>query len=126
MHITVVSGRLGGDPELRYTPDGKPVCNFSMASKNRGYTTWFKVAVWGKNAENCNQYLVKGQQVTCTGRVAADAYKARDGEIRSVLQLNAYDVEFGPKPAGAERQSGGQDDYGEPIGDGYDDEEIPF
>jgi single-strand DNA-binding protein len=68
----IVVGNLGRDPELRYTPQGTPVCSFTMASNERrkdksgeqqDVATWFKVNVWGKQAETVSQYLTKGRGV---------------------------------------------------------------
>ena len=78
----IVVGRLGKDPEMRYTPSGQAVASFSLAT-DRQYTgqdgtvvketTWFRVSVWGKQAETVNQYLSKGKMVLVEGRLQADA-----------------------------------------------------
>jgi single-strand DNA-binding protein len=75
--LTVIVGNLGRDAELRFTPGGQAVCNFSVAT-TRTYpgadgelkkeTTWFRVTVWGKQAENCNTYLHKGDKVLIQDR----------------------------------------------------------
>jgi single-strand DNA-binding protein len=77
----ILVGNLGKDPEMRYTPSGQPVTNLSVAT-NRQYTdsngqqvketTWFRVSVWGKQAESCNQYLRKGSTVLVEGRLNPD------------------------------------------------------
>ena len=77
----IVVGNLGGDPEMRYMPDGTAVTNFSLAT-NRKWTdgqgnpqeevTWFRVSTWGRIAENCNQYLAKGSKVLVEGRIKPD------------------------------------------------------
>jgi len=71
-HQTIIVGNLGGDPELRYMQNGRAVCNFSVAVSERWRdrqtneqqerTTWYRVAVWGPQAENCNTYLAKGRR----------------------------------------------------------------
>lgn len=81
-HTIIVVGNLGKDPEMRYTPSGQAVTNFSVAS-SRQYTDsssqmvketiWFRVSAWGKQAETCNQYLTKGSKVLVEGRLVADA-----------------------------------------------------
>ena len=95
--ITIV-GYLGRNPELRYTPNGTAVCDFSMAtSEKKGdadVTTWFKVTVWGKQAEVANQYLTKGTQVYIEGRVSLREYTDRDGNKRTSLEVNATDMKF--------------------------------
>jgi len=77
----IIMGNLGNDPEMRYTPQGKPVTNFSVAT-NRKWTNadgtpgeetiWFRVSAWGKLGEVCNQYLSKGRQVFVEGRLRPD------------------------------------------------------
>ena len=78
LNKVLLIGRLGHDPEMRYTPSGKPLTKFRMAS-DRSWTTtdgekkseteWFNVVAWGKLAEICNQYLKKGKQVYIEGRL---------------------------------------------------------
>ncbi len=80
-HTVILVGNLGREPEMRFTPDGQTVTNFNVAS-NRQYTNsagesvketiWFRVAVWGKQAESCNQYLHKGSRVLVEGRLNPD------------------------------------------------------
>lgn len=107
----IIQGNLGRDPELRYTPDGTPVCDFSVAVNNyKDEVTWFKVTVWRKQAETCNQYLRKGSAVLVVGEIAASAYIPRDGgDPRASLELTARDVRF---------LSGGREDG--------DSEQVPF
>lgn len=102
-HKIIIVGNLGRDPELRYTPQGTPVCNFSVATNERWRdsagepqerTTWFRVAVWGKRAENVNQYLKKGSQVYVEGRLSVREYTDREGMVRTSLDVNASDVQF--------------------------------
>ena len=72
----IIIGNLGRDPEMRYTPDGNPVTSFTVATsrkyKDTDETTWFRISVWGKQAENCNQYLRKGSRVFVEGRLIPD------------------------------------------------------
>ena len=103
-HQTIIVGNLGGDPELRYLQSGRAVCNFSVAVSERWRdrqsneqqerTTWYRVAVWGAQAENCNTYLAKGRRVLVTGNVSARAYINNNGEAAASLDLNARDVRF--------------------------------
>ena len=103
-HQTIVVGNLGGDPELKYTQAGRAVCNFSVAvserwtdrqsGEKRERTTWYRVAVWGAQAESCNTYLAKGRQVMVIGNVSTNAYISKDGEARASLELTARDVKF--------------------------------
>jgi single-strand DNA-binding protein len=100
--ITIV-GYLGRDPELRYTPDGTPVCNFSIATTERkkgrsgdmqDVTTWFRVNLWGRQAELANQYLAKGRQVFIEGRLSQTEYQDRDGNTRTSLEVRGTDMQF--------------------------------
>lgn len=99
----ILVGNLGSDPEMRYTPDGKAVTSFRMATNYR-YTTsagetreetnWFRVSVWGKPAEQCNQFLSKGRQVYVEGRLHARNWEGQDGQMRTSLEVNADRVLF--------------------------------
>ena len=99
----IVVGNLGKDPELRYTPQGTAVCSFTMASNERrkdkngmqqDFTTWFRVTVWGKQAETVSKYLSKGRSVYVEGRLHLEEWTDRDGKQRYTLEVNATDVHF--------------------------------
>ncbi len=100
---TVIVGRLGTDPEMRYTGDGTPVVNFSVAVNKRWTdgdgevqerTAWFRVTAWRRLAEICAQYLSKGRKVLVEGDVSASAWTGRDGEPHATLELTARNVQF--------------------------------
>lgn len=100
--ITIV-GNLGRDPELRYTPQGNAVCNFSMATNEKrrdksgelqDITTWFRITLWGRQAENASKYLQKGSQVYIEGRLKVDEWTDRDGNSRYTLDVTASDMQF--------------------------------
>ncbi len=124
----IIIGNLGRDPEMRYTPDGSPVTSFSVATSRRygekDETTWFRVTVWNKQAESCNQYLHKGSKVLVEGRLRPDAngspsvFQRRDGSWGASFDLTADTVRF-LSPKGEE--AGGQN-----FGPMDDDEDIPF
>ena len=97
-----IIGNLGSEPELRFTSSGKPVASFSVAT-NRSYTKdsekktdteWFTVVTWNRLAENCNQYLTKGQLVYVSGRVALNKWEKKDGGQASRMEIIAYNVIF--------------------------------
>jgi single-strand DNA-binding protein len=100
----IVVGNCGRSPELRYLQSGTAVCDFSVAvseswndqqsGEKREKVTWFKVSAWGKLAEICNQYVVKGKQVMVVGTVEARAYQGKDGQPACSLDLRAKDVQF--------------------------------
>jgi single-strand DNA-binding protein len=100
---TIVVGYLGRDPEMRYLPSGTPVTSFSVATTRKWTdaegqpqekTTWFRVSVWGKQAETTNQYLTKGQLVLVEGDIDASAWTDREGQARASLELRAWRVRF--------------------------------
>ena len=131
----ILIGRLGRDPEMRYTQDGTPVTSFSVATDRRWTdksgqqqqrTTWFRVSAWRKLAETCNQYLSKGKQVMVEGELSEPKpYQKRDGTYGASLDVTAYTVKF----LGSREDSAGPavtDDEGAAGGVAIEDEEIPF
>src|ERR1051325_6855983 len=99
----ILVGNLGRDPELRYTPQGTPVCSFSMAPNERrkdktgemqDQTTWFRVTLWGRQAETASQYLTKGRPVYIEGRLRGEEWTDRDGKARHTLEVHATDMQF--------------------------------
>lgn len=106
----IIIGNLGRDPEMRYTPSGDPVTSFNVAS-NRTYTdgsgtrqketTWFRVSVWGKQAESCNTYLQKGSMVLVEGELKPDKetgaphiFNRADGSPATSYEVTARNVRF--------------------------------
>lgn len=109
-HTIVIVGNLGKEPELKYAQNGNAVCELSVAS-NRQYTdgqgqkvkevTWFRVSVWGKQAESCNTYLHKGSSVLVEGELRPDketggprVYQRTDGSSGASYELTARTVRF--------------------------------
>ena len=99
----ILVGNLGRDPELRYTAQGTPVCSFSMATNERrkdktgemqDQTTWFRVTLWGRQAETASQYLTKGRPVYIEGRLRVEEWTDRDGKPRHTLEVHATDMQF--------------------------------
>ena len=96
-HKLTIVGNLGKDPEMKYTTDGKAVTTFSVAASNRkDETTWFRVSVWDKQAETCNQYLHKGSKVLVEGRLKAEppVFQKKDGTWASSYEVTAENVRF--------------------------------
>lgn len=97
-----LTGRLGGDPELRFTPQGKAVASFSMVTSkpvkqdNGSWedteTTWHRVTVWDQQGENVAESLRKGDEVIVIGREFMDEYTDKEGNARQSLKVNAYTV----------------------------------
>lgn len=112
MHqMILLVGNLGRDPELRYLPSGEAVCNLNVATNRRWNdrqsgepqeeVCWFRVSVWGKQAEACNQYLAKGRQVLVEGRLRPDpesggprVYFRQDGTAGASFEVVAQAVRF--------------------------------
>jgi single-strand DNA-binding protein len=138
--ITVV-GRLGRDPEMRYLPNGDPVTSFNIATdrvyNDRGgqkvkETTWFRVSVFGKQAETANQYLNKGKMVLVEGRLKPDpksggpaTYTKQDGSTGASFEIVAQNVRFLSPRDEASGGGGGDAGGGEPDSGGGSDD-IPF
>jgi single-strand DNA-binding protein len=99
----IIIGNLGSEPEMRFTPNGRPVTSFSVAT-NRRYTTsegerreeteWFTVVTWGRLAEQCNQFLAKGRLVYVEGRLRSHSWEGQDGQKRYRNEIVADRVSF--------------------------------
>ncbi len=105
LNSIIVEGNLTRDPEYRLTPNGKPVCNLSVAS-NRYYkkdeetkkeTSFFNVETWSNLADNCNQYLNKGRGVRVVGRLKQDRWKSPEGQNRERVKIVAEHIDFKPQ-----------------------------
>ncbi len=100
----VISGRLGVEPELRFTNSGTPVINLSIANnrsvkvgdKRESVADWFKITVFGRDAEIINQYAKKGSALAFNGRLQNEKYVDRDGNQRTSTILVASSFEFVP------------------------------
>lgn len=123
----IVVGNLGRDPELRYTPQGSAVCNFSIATNEKkrdkagdlqDVTTWFRVTLWNKQAENASKYLTKGSSVYIEGRLRIEEWADKDGKNRFTLEVNATEMQFLSGGARADEMSG---DTGGGGGDNFSD-----
>ncbi len=99
----IIVGNLGRDPELRYTPQGVAVCNFSLATNEKkrdksgelqDVTTWFRVTLWRNQAENANKYLTKGSPVYIEGRLGLEEWTDRDGKSRYTLEVQGTEMHF--------------------------------
>lgn len=103
MNKLTIIGNLTRDPELRTTPNGNAVCDFTVAVNNRRNQNntngqpeadFFRVSAWRQLGENCAKFLSKGRKVCVVGPVSARAYQANDGNTRVSLEVTAEDVEF--------------------------------
>ncbi len=138
----ILIGNLGRDPELRYTAGGQPVASFSVATnerwndregKTQERTEWHRIVVWGKQGENCANYLQKGRTVYIEGRLQTREWEDKEGHKRQTTEVVAQSVQFLDRREGAPRGSGGggapggssEPDSGPPPSSGPGDD-IPF
>jgi len=136
----IIVGNLGKDPEMRYLPSGQAVTSFSVATSNKytgqdgqpvDETTWFRISVFGKQAENCNQYLKKGSKVLIEGRLRPDPatggpriWSRQDGTPGASFEIVAQTVRFlSSRTTGDETYQGGE--YPD-VTTGADEDIIPF
>jgi single-strand DNA-binding protein len=101
LNKVMIIGRLGRDPEMRYTPSGRPVTTFSVATsrswntsegERRTETEWFNIVAWGSLAEICKQYLNKGQQVYIEGRLQTRHWDDSEGNKHSSTEIVANEM----------------------------------
>src|SRR5215207_5547583 len=150
----MIIGNLGADPEMRYTPNGRPVATFSVAvnqsTKNQQTgewveaTDWFRISVWGDRAERAAENLRKGSRVFVDGRFRTREYETNDGRKGTSLDVTADNVigldrrdqegtfagaPGAPGAQGAATAAAGRPAGGPPAGGGFDDteiDELPF
>lgn len=103
LNKVLLIGHLGQDPELRYLPSGQPVANFSVATSEKWKgkdgntsekTEWHRIVVFGKVAENCKQYLVKGSPVYVEGRLQTREWQNKEGQKQRTTEIVAQSVQF--------------------------------
>lgn len=101
LNKVMIIGHLGRDPEMRYTPSGRPVTTFTMAvsrswntvdGERHSETEWFNVVAWGNLAEICKQYLNKGQQVYIEGRLQTRRWEDKEGNKRTSIEVVANEM----------------------------------
>ena len=149
----ILVGNLGRDPELKYTPNGTAVANFTLATNEKWKdregkeveaTEWHRITVFGKLAEICGEYLHKGRQIYLEGKIRSRTYKDREGVEKTVYEIRADNMVMlgkgdggGPRSEGASRGDGAPRGEGAPKPDGgsrpaagadpeFSDEDIPF
>jgi single-strand DNA-binding protein len=147
MNSVAITGRLGGDPELRFTNNGKAVASFSLAIKQtKEITHWVQCEAWEKTAEFINQYFVKGDGIEIVGSLKEETWQDKNGGgKRSKLMVRVGQAHFPegkaggnggqgegdrqPARSGQQSSRGGRNDYGNDSGLNHDDlgpDEIPF
>ena len=137
LNKVMIIGNLGSEPEMRYTPNGRPVTSFRVAT-NRVYTTpegerreeteWFSVVAWNKLAEQCNQFLTKGRLVYAEGRLHTRTWESQDGQKHYRTEIIANRVTFLDRQAAASLPEEGVEEAGvggAGVGE-LEPEDIPF
>jgi single-strand DNA-binding protein len=140
----ILIGNLGKDPELKYTPSGKAVCNFSIATSEswkdgegvkQEATTWHNIVAWGRQAEVMKEYLTKGKQVYIEGRIENRSYEDKEGNKKYISEVVVQNFQFigskGDAPATDDSapkdnqpsSNSGAADNGNGSGD---DDDLPF
>jgi single-strand DNA-binding protein len=134
-----IIGNVGRDPEMRMTPTGRPVCDFSVAvnrvSNSGGerseQTDWYRVSCWGKQAETAQQIIQKGQQIYVDGRFSPRTYMNKDNVEKTSLDISCNDFQLLGRRSDREAGMGGGEMPGKqsdaPAASGtFDPDEIPF
>jgi single-strand DNA-binding protein len=136
LNKVMIIGHLGRDPEMRYTPSGRPVTTFTIAvsrswntadGERRTETEWFNIVAWGNLAEICKQYLYKGQQVYIDGRLQTRRWEDKEGQKHTSVEVVANEMMM----LGDRRDNSSQtqesteqtDDVATPMAD---EDEFPF
>jgi single-strand DNA-binding protein len=131
LNKVILIGRLTKDPELRYTPNGVAVANFTLAvdrafSKEKE-TDFIPCVVWQKQAENCAEYIGKGSLVAVSGRIQVRSYEAKDGGKRWVTEIICDSVQFLDRRGQQEQE---QQQQGQVVQMGqeveFSEDDIPF
>lgn len=143
----ILIGRLGGDPEVRYTTNGGAVANFNLATneswtdkngQKQERTEWHRVVIWGKMAELCGQYLSKGRQAFVEGRLQTREWNDKEGNKRYTTEIVAQNVQFLGGPGERTSTASAGSDFAAPTGldsalgsdqnsgGGMSDDEVPF
>lgn len=129
LNKVMIIGRVGTDPEMRFTPNGNPVTSFRVATsrffnspegERKQETEWFTVTAWSKLAEQCNQFLAKGRQAYIEGRLRSRVWEGQDGQKRTQVEIVAERVLFLDRQAAPPVKEEGKTD------EGIEAEDLPF
>jgi len=137
LNKVMIIGNLGKEPEMRYTPSGRPVTTFTVAvsrswntadGERHTDTEWFNVVAWGKLAEICKQYLNKGQQVFVEGRLQTRRWEDKEGVKHNTVELVANEMMMlGERREAAHANAGEEPAAGESVEAPVENEdEFPF
>lgn len=129
----ILVGGLGKDPELKFTPSGQAVCNFSLATsesfkdkngEKQSKTEWHNIVIWGKLAEIANQYLKKGSQVYLEGKITTRSWDDKDGNKKYTTEIVVSSFQF---LSGTKGKDEGEQQQSQPVGSNTEDNsDLPF
>lgn len=129
----ILVGNVGKDPELKFTPSGQAVCNFSLATSEtfkdkagdkQTKTEWHNIVIWGKIAEIANQYLKKGSQVYLEGKITTRSWDDKDGNKKYTTEIVVSSFQF---LSGTKGKDEGEQQHGQPVGSNTEDNsDLPF
>jgi single-strand DNA-binding protein len=133
----ILIGNLGKDPEVRFTPSGRAVARFSIATSDvwndangnrQERTEWHNIVVWGKQGETCGQYLAKGRQVFVEGSIRNRSYDDKNGNKRYITEIVAQNVRFlgGGGGTRVAREYGEEAAGEQPLETSPVDDDVPF
>lgn len=133
-NLALVAGRLGRDPEIKTSKDGKPIAKFSIATEtgwgNNKKTNWLNIVCFGKTAEYVEKYIQKGDLVAATGRIDIDDYEKKDGSKSVWVSIVADSVNGivvkGGKNGGSEKSQTADIPEVNPPSSNFDDSDFPF
>ena len=133
---TFILGNLGRDPEIRYTPTGTAVTNFSVATSEKWTdkdgnkqerTEWHRIVAWAKLAEICSEFLRKGSPVFIEGRIRTNEWEADDGSKRRQTEIHAITVQFlGRREDGAQQAPSSPANLAAAVPETGENDNIPF
>ncbi len=136
LNKVMIIGHLGRDPEMRYTPSGRPVTTFTVATsrswnsangERHSETEWFNVVAWGNLAEICKQYLTKGQQVYIEGRLQTRKWDDKEGGKHTSVEIVANEMMMlGDRRESNQASQSAEGVPAENFEDQVDEDEFPF
>jgi len=135
LNKVMIIGHLGRDPEMRYTPSGRPVTTFSVAvsrtwntvdGERHSETEWFNIVAWGNLAEICKQYLHKGQQVYIEGRLQTRHWEDKEGQKRTSVEVVANEMMMLGDRRDKNETDGSASDETDVTESESDEDEFPF
>jgi single-strand DNA-binding protein len=135
LNKVMIIGHLGRDPEMRYTPSGRPVTTFTVATsrtwntvdgERHSETEWFNIVAWGNLAEICKQYLTKGQQVYIEGRLQTRKWEDKEGNKHFTTEVVATEMMMLGERKEANHAQAEDVSGEEEIPTGADQDEFPF